>query len=94
MILREGLANSQAKLLPTVALISSMEKREKASIQIVTKIMNEEILGTLDNKSQWHMPVEQKKGESLKARWLCYGKRIATAVMISTAFNCSLTEPI
>jgi len=46
--------------------ISSMEGREKRFIEIISQIMNEEILGSLQNRAQWKMPTEANRGESLQ----------------------------
>jgi hypothetical protein len=59
------LSNAQGKLHKESMSISSMEGREGKFIE-VSEIMNEDILGSVDNKAQWKMPTESKKGESLK----------------------------
>jgi hypothetical protein len=66
LMLREGLSNAQGKLHEETINISSMEGREGKFIEVISGIMNEEILGSVDNKAQWKMPTESKKGESLK----------------------------
>jgi hypothetical protein len=66
LLLREGLSNAQGKLHEETMSISSMEGREAKFIEIISAIMNEEILGSVDNKAQWKMPTESNRGESLK----------------------------
>jgi hypothetical protein len=66
LLLREGLSNAQGKLHEGTMSVSSMEGREAKFIEIISAIMNEEILGSVDNKAQWKMPTESNRGESLK----------------------------
>jgi len=66
LILRDGLSNAQGKLHDDTMNISSMEGREKRFIEIISQIMNEEILGSLQNRAQWKMPTEANRGESLQ----------------------------
>ncbi len=66
MLLREGLSNAQSKLHDNSMGISSMEGREVKFIEVISGIMNEEILGSVESKAQWKMPTESKKGENLK----------------------------
>jgi len=49
LILREGLSNAQGKLHKETMNISSMEGRERKFIEVISQIMNEEILGSLQN---------------------------------------------
>jgi hypothetical protein len=66
LILREGLSNAQGKLHEDSMNITSMEGRERKFIEVISQIMNEEILGSLQNRAQWKMPTESNRGESLK----------------------------
>jgi hypothetical protein len=51
-MLREGLSNAQRKLHEETMNISSMEGREGKFIEMINGIMNEKILGSVDNKAQ------------------------------------------
>ncbi len=55
--------------------ISSMEGQERKFIEVISsQIMNEEILGSLQNRAQQKMPTESNRGESLKiGRWKIMG---------------------
>lgn len=66
LLLREGLSNAQGKLHNDTMDISSMEGRERKFIEVISQIMNEEILGSVDNRAQWKLPTEAVRGESLK----------------------------
>jgi hypothetical protein len=46
--------------------IPSMEGREGKFIEVISNIMNEEILGSVESRAQWKMPTESNRGESLK----------------------------
>jgi hypothetical protein len=63
--LHEGLANAQGRLLSQTELIASMSEREAKFIEAISKVMNEEILGTLENKGQWKLPTKSARGENL-----------------------------
>jgi hypothetical protein len=52
LMLREGLSNAQGMLHEETMNISSMEGREGKFIEMISGIMNEEILGSVDNKAQ------------------------------------------
>jgi len=65
LMLREGLANAQGKLLEQTRGITSMSEREAKFIEAISTVMNEEILGSLENKAQWKLPTESNKGENL-----------------------------
>jgi hypothetical protein len=65
LCLREGLANAQGRLLSQTQHIASMSEREAKFIEAISKVMNEEILGTLENKGQWKLPTESARGENL-----------------------------
>jgi len=65
LMLREGLANAQGKLLEQTRGITSMSEREAKFIEAISNVMNEEILGSLENKAQWKLPTESNKGENL-----------------------------
>jgi len=43
-----------------------MKERERAFIKQVSALMNEEILGSMESKGQWNMPIETQRGESMK----------------------------
>jgi hypothetical protein len=66
LMLREGLANAQGKLHEETMAIPSMEGRESRFVEVISQIMNEQILGSLQNRAQWKMPTESSRGESLK----------------------------
>jgi hypothetical protein len=65
LMLWEGLSNAQGKLLDQTRDINSMAEREAKFIQVISDVMNQEILGTIENKAQWKLPTESRKGENL-----------------------------
>jgi hypothetical protein len=46
--------------------IASMQGRESKFIEEIGRVMNQEILGSIDNAAQWKMPTESNRGENLK----------------------------
>jgi hypothetical protein len=66
LILRDGLSNAQGRLHQNTMNIASMQGREVKFIEEISRVMNEEILGSVDNVAQWKLPTESNRGENLK----------------------------
>jgi hypothetical protein len=58
--------NAQAKLHEETMSISFMEGRKGKFMEVISEIINEEILGSVDNKVQWKVLTESNRGESWK----------------------------
>jgi hypothetical protein len=52
LMLQEGLSNAEGKLLDQTCDINSMAEREAKFIEVISDVMNQEILGTIENKAQ------------------------------------------
>ena len=66
LILQEGLSYAQGRLHQETLGIASMQGREAKFIEEISRVMNEEILGSVDNVGRWKMPTESNRGENLK----------------------------
>jgi hypothetical protein len=65
-LLREGLSNAQDRLDQETMDIASMQGREARFIEEISIVMNEGILGSVDDVAQWKMSVESKRGGNLR----------------------------
>ena len=62
----EDLSNAQGKHMYEYEYIRRMDEREQWFIEVVTEVMNKQILGSELNVAQWKLPVEKEKGEQRK----------------------------
>jgi len=60
------LSNAQGRLHQETMDIASMQGRKSKFIEEISRLMNQEILGSIDNVTQWKMPTESNRGENLK----------------------------